>query len=201
MSYDVVVAICDLIWRDCVKTACDINSYRSLTPVSNRNMPGIRMIGKTSNRIVWNLTILTALLYTTTCWVILSASIRLGQHSAVCLSVWVPVLTLQEKWWWTARLRACFFRATRVAEHLSQQATFLSELQKPELPDMAAGNTELLMRSAMLTPGCAAPLAGPAPSGAGRCCWCCTSELCRMIKIKIEIEKTPAHMDVLYEAV
>lgn len=35
-------------------------------------------------------------------------------------------LTLQEKWWCTARLSACFLSATRVAEHFSQHATFRS---------------------------------------------------------------------------
>lgn len=36
----------------------------------------------------------------------------------------VAGLTLQEARWWTARLMACFFRDTRLAQHFSQRATF-----------------------------------------------------------------------------
>ncbi len=100
------------------------------------------------------------------------------------------LLTLQEKWWWTARLRACFLRATRVAEHFSQHATFLSDLPKPGEADIVPlhiiplpEDMVLLMRSPTV-PGrdlydgtasalwhifrCGSPLVPPAPSGAGR---------------------------------
>lgn len=53
---------------------------------------------------------------------------RPNEQEHITISRRSESLTLQEKWWWTARLRACFFKATRVAEHFSQHATFLSHL-------------------------------------------------------------------------
>lgn len=112
-------------------------------------------------------------------------------HPWPCSIIRAPwLLTLQEKWWWTARLRACFLRATRVAEHFSQHATFRSDLPKPGLADIAPlhivplpEDIVLLMRSPMVPERdlydgtasalwhifrCGSPLYPPAPSGVGR---------------------------------
>lgn len=99
-------------------------------------------------------------------------------------------LTLQEKWWWTARLSACFLRATSVSEHFSQHATFLSDLPKIGFIDIPLlhkvplpPETALLIRSPRL-PGkdlydgtapalwhifrCGSPVVPPPPSGVRR---------------------------------
>lgn len=89
-------------------------------------------------------------------------------------------LTLQEKRWCTARLRACFFSPTRVAEHFSHPATFRSDPPKwwalRRVPPPLKG---ILKRSgtwrhlddgasSVLWHMFASPLEPPAPSGVGR---------------------------------
>lgn len=92
-------------------------------------------------------------------------------------------LTLQEKRWWTARLRACFFRPTRVAEHLSHPATLRSDPPSWPPPGWALRRVPplkgILKRSptwrhledgvsSVLWHMFALPLEPPVPSGVGR---------------------------------
>lgn len=116
--------------------------------------------------------------------------VHLWSTTALTGCIGASSLTLQEKWWWTARLRACFLSATRVAEHFSQHATFRSDLPKPGFTAIAplhivplAEETVLLMRSPRI-PGrdlydgtasalwhifrCGSPLVPPPPSGVRR---------------------------------